>query len=293
MPSWKGKTRGGLLGYKIFIFILKNLGLTPAYFVLRFVAAYFVIFAPSSTKSIFNYFRKIKHYGALKAFASVYQCYYVFGQTILDKVAIASGMKDKFSYTSDGIENIEELKNTGGVIISAHLGNWDIAGLLLKKIDLKTNVLMFEAEHEKIKNYLNQVMQDNPVKVIPISQDLSHIFKVNEVLKNKEVICMHGDRFMEGSRTMEKPFMGKPAIFPLGPFSIVSKLDVPYSIAFAVRGKKREYHFSASPIIRGKQNPEEVLDQYIVQLEKKMNAYPLQWFNFYDFWSKEVKGAVA
>jgi predicted LPLAT superfamily acyltransferase len=293
MPSWKGKTRGGLLGYKIFIFILKNLGLSPAYFVLRFVAAYFVVFAPSSTKSIYFYFKKIRHFGAFKSFISVYKCYYVFGQTILDKVAIASGMQDKYSYTSDGIENLEELKASGGVIISAHLGNWDIAGLLLKKIQLKTNILMFEAEHEKIKSYLDQVMDNKSVKIIPISQDLSHIFKVNDALRNKEVICMHGDRFMEGSRTMEKPFMGRMASFPMGPFSIVSKLNVPFSIAFAVRGKKKKYHFSATPLIHGKLSPEDVLDQYIAHVETKLNAYPLQWFNFYDFWSKEVRGAVA
>ena len=39
--EWKGKSRGTVLGYKIFIFCIKKLGLPSAYFVLYFVAAYF------------------------------------------------------------------------------------------------------------------------------------------------------------------------------------------------------------------------------------------------------------
>ena len=45
MAAWKGKTRGGLTGYKIFIAILKNLGLPFAYLLLYFVAFYFFVFA--------------------------------------------------------------------------------------------------------------------------------------------------------------------------------------------------------------------------------------------------------
>lgn len=290
MKSWKGKTRGGLLGYKIFIFILKNLGLLPAYFVLRFVAAYFIIFSPSSTKHIYHYCREIRKYGKFKSFRSVYKCYYIFGQTLIDKIAITSGMEDEFSFTSEGIEHIEALKDTGGVIISAHLGNWDIASYLLKKIDLKINVLMFEAEHEKIKNYLDKITNTKKVNIIPIRNDLSHIFKVNAALKNKEVICMHGDRFLQGSRTIVKPLMGKNASFPIGPFSIIGKLGVPYTIAFALRGKDRKYHFTATPLFYGSRSSEEVLDKYISELEEKMELNPLQWFNFFDFW-EDVSGA--
>ena len=71
MSSWQGKTRGGLLGYKIFVFLLRTSGLKAAYALLRFVAAYFVIFAPSATANIYRYFREIHSYGRLKAIGSV------------------------------------------------------------------------------------------------------------------------------------------------------------------------------------------------------------------------------
>jgi len=292
MPSWKGKTRGGLLGYQIFIFILKKLGLTAAYVLLRFVCAYFILFAPLATKNIYRYFRKIRHYGRVKSALSVYKSFYVFGQTLIDKIAIASGMQDKFTYTFDGVEHLEKLKDSGGIIISAHLGNWEIAGLLLDRIKLKTNILIFEAEHEKIKAYLDQIMKDKNVEAIPMKKDFSHIFKINAALKKKEVICMHGDRFLEGSRTETKQFMAHQARFPLGPFSIVSKLKTPYSFAYAVRGKGRVYNLSATPIAV-EESPEALLDKYVRHLEGKLEANPTQWFNYYDFWDERVQGAAA
>ena len=292
--SWKGKTRGGLLGYKIFIFILKKAGLNAAYGLLRFVAAYFVIFAPLATKSLFKYFRHIQKYSLLKASVSVYKNFYVFGQTLLDKVAIIAGIDTKFSYTFEGEEYLKQLGESqrGGILISAHLGNWDIAGFLLKRVNLKINIVMFEAEHEKIKDYLGQIMHNTSVKVIPIKQDLSHIFLINNALRNKEIICMHGDRFVEGSRITSMDFMGKKAYFPLGPFTIAAKLKVPFTFVYALKSSKNHYHLSATPVYEPSRNPQEILQKYVKSLEIKVNQYPLQWFNYFDFWSENLKGGI-
>lgn len=291
-PSWKGKTRGGILGYRIFVFTLQNFGLGSAYFLLRFVVAYFLIFAPKATAYSYKYFRNIVKLTKWKSFISVYRSFYIFGQTLIDKVAIRSGLQHKFDYSFDGRENLRQLQNTGGIVVSAHLGNWEIAGYLLDKINLKTNILMFEAEHEKIRGYLKKVITEGKIDVIPIKQDMSHIFKINNALKNKEVICMHADRFIEGSRVLQKKFMGKDAYFPLGPFAIISKLKAPYSFAFAVRGKKDEYFLSSTEIKSNTENPEIILDNYVKYLEQKLKSNPLQWFNYYDFWSKDARGAV-
>ncbi|ELR71302.1 Lysophospholipid acyltransferase [Fulvivirga imtechensis AK7] len=292
MSSWKGKTRGGLLGYKIFIYVLNKLGLNAAYALLRVVSAYFVVSAPKATASIYRYFRQIWHYSRWRSLRSVFKNYYVFGQTLIDKIAIGSGAVRNFEYTTEGVEHLKTLKDTGGIIISAHLGNWEIAGLMLDRIDLTTNILIFEAEHEKIKQYLENVMSDRKVNIIPIKQDLSHIFKINMAIRNKEIVCMHGDRFTDGSRVAEKMFMGQNAYFPLGPFAIVSKLKVPYSFAYALRGKKRKYELSATPIQTDSGTAHEVLDDYVLNLEEKLKQYPLQWFNYYDFWSNDVRGAI-
>ncbi|UII22949.1 LpxL/LpxP family acyltransferase [Fulvivirga ligni] len=293
MSSWKGKTKGGLLGYQIFIYILRNVGLSAAYLLLKFVSAYYVLFSAKSTSAIYKYFRERFNMPFFKAWSSVYKNYYVFGQTLIDKVAIGSGSTKEITYDTDGEQYLKDLKETGGILMGAHLGNWEIAGFLLNEINLTTNILVYEAEHERIKNFLDKVMKNKNVKIIAIKNDLSHLFKINNALRNKEVICMHGDRFTHGARVVEKSFLGKTALFPLGPFSMLTKLKVPYTFAYAVRGDGKHYHLSATPVEIATKSALEIQDDYIKHLEKKVKQYPLQWFNYYDFWDKDVKGAIV
>lgn len=295
MSTWKGKTRGGLLGYKIFIFLLQKLGLTAAYLLLRVVAAYYIVFAPTATSNSYKYFRKVHHYSRTKSIVSVYKNFYLLGQTLIDKVAIIAGIETGFTYTFDGEEHLRRFSeaNTGGILISAHLGNWEIAGFLLNRIGSRINIVMFEEEHENIKKYLDKVMSNKQVKVIPIKQDLSHIFQIKAALGNKEIICMHGDRFVEGSRIDSLNFMGKDAFFPLGPYIIAAKLKVPFTFVYAVKGKGKKYHLSATPPVSDANiSPRNILKIYVETLEQKIKQYPLQWFNYYDFWSKDLKGGI-
>ncbi|MCX2745387.1 lipid A biosynthesis acyltransferase [Mangrovivirga sp. M17] len=296
--AWKGKTRGGLLGYKIFISVLNTFGIKPAYWLLRVVAAYFVLFSPSAFRSIKKYYNQIHGVKGLKAYSAIYSNFYVFGQTILDKVAIMSGMKEKYSYDFVGEEYLIELKKKGrgGVLVSAHLGNWDIAGFLLKRIDVKINVVMFEAEHQKIKQYLSSIMDSGNMKVIPIKRDLSHIISIRKALANNEIICMHGDRFVQGSRVIQKDFMGEKAYFPTGVFSIIEKFKVPYTFVYCMKSSKDSLHYelSSTPVLDplNKNGENEIINDYIKTLEGKLIQYPDQWFNYYDFWSKTATGAI-
>ncbi len=294
MSSWKGKTRGGLLGYKIFIFIIKHLGLGTAYFFLYFVGFYFLLFAPKARKGVFSLYRNQLNYSFSKSVVSSYFNFIHFGRTLIDKIAIGSGQKDLFSYQFDGEKYLEELSNSGGIIFSAHLGNWEIAGYLLDQRISTTNILMYEEEHEKIKDHFDRVKSENNVTVIPMKNDFSHIFKLKAALRNKELICLHGDRFLAGSRVVRVPFLGKEASFPLGPFILASKLRAPIAFTYALRDlKKKTYYLSSTPIIEAHRPPEEILLAYVKDLEQKLIANPLQWFNYYDFWSETVQGATA
>lgn len=290
--SWKGKTRGGLLGYKIFIFTFKTLGISTAYALLGFVSAYYVLFAPVASKSSYKFFRTKMHFGVLKTITSVFRNFYLFGKTIIDKVAIGSGMGKQYSYSFDGEEHLKKLAETGGFIVSAHLGSWDIAGYLMENIQTTTHILMYQAEHEKIKAHLDDTMHEMKLNIIPIKEDMSHVFKVSMALSNKEIVCMHGDRFVEGSRTHKLPFLGEDALFPLGPFAMISKLKAPYVFAYAVLKKSKNYALNSTPIKISETSPEEILQEYVENMEEQVKENPWQWFNFYDFWSDKIKGAA-
>ena len=129
MAEWKGQSRGTVLGFKIYVFIIRTFGLYIAYFVLLFVAAYFIIFSFESTKSTYYLFRKRLKYSALTSMFQVYRSYFTFGRIQLDRVAIGAGLKDKFSFHFDGSQHIQELlaKKKGGILLTAHIGNFNLA----------------------------------------------------------------------------------------------------------------------------------------------------------------------
>lgn len=298
MPSWKGQSRGNILGYKIFVFTLKHLGVSFAYFILVFVAFYFFLFSRKSSKTSYYYFSKILNYSKLKSVWSIYLNYFVFGKILLDKFAILGGLKGKFSYNFDGEHHLRQMAsdNTGGIIVNAHIGNFEIAGQLLERLQTKINVLMLDAEHQKIKSFLDNVLTNKGVNIIPIQNDFSHIIPISEALINKELIAMAGDRFIEESKVFEVNFMGKKAKFPSGPFYLAARFGVPVTFAFAMKETKSHYHFFATKpeYVKRSRNPEEqdkelqtFVEKYAKEFERILRMYPLQWFNYYQFWKTE------
>ncbi len=295
MASWEGKTRGGVAGYLTFIFILKHLGLGFAYFILRFVVVYFVLFAPLARKSLWLYFREIHRWGVWKSFTGLFENFYVFGQTLLDKVALLSGVKTNFTFNFDGENYLRSMasEGNGGMLIGAHLGNWEIAGQLLDRLETKINIVMLDAEHQAIKKLLDSVIQKHEVNIIPVKPDsFEHLFLIKEALFNNELVVIHGDRHIPGNKTVERKFLGQKADFPLGPFQLATKYNKPVTFVTAVKENKRHYHFMATkpkvyPNAVGAERKKQlnlIISDYILWLEDKVLRYPYQWFNYYYFW---------
>ena len=291
IPSWHSKPRGSTSGYRIFVSILKNFGVLPAYFLLRIVAFYYFLFSYKSARPIFNLFHHKLRYNTLQSLVKLYRNYFLFGQSLIDKVVIMSGIPNRFSFEFDGEDNLRKMVNLhkGGLLISAHIGNWEIAGHLLKRLRTRINIVMFDGEQAQIKEYLAGITGERNTHIIVIKNDLTHIYEINEALKKNEFVCMHADRYMEGNKTISTPFLSEEARFPAGPFMLACRFNVPVSFVFALKESNFHYHFFASEIKEfGKGDKEirtqEMLKDFTGEMEKKLREYPEQWFNYYDFW---------
>ena len=82
MTQWSGKSKGTILGYKIFVYCIKKLGIRAAYSVLVFVAFYYFVAYPTSFKAMFSYFRHRQQFSFFKAVLAVYKSYFTFGQVL-------------------------------------------------------------------------------------------------------------------------------------------------------------------------------------------------------------------
>jgi len=295
MSKWTGKSKGSPLGYRIFIALIK-VDVRLAYALLKPVSFFYLIF--SNKVSIKYFYSQRMKYGKLKTMVSIYKNYGFLGKVLIDKIAILSGQKDQYTFNFDGEEHLHQMvkDKEGGLLLGAHMGNWEVAGELLERVDSVINILMVEAEHQKLKDVLSEAIGDKKVNIIPIKDDMSHIFSVIEAFKNKELVAMHGDRFIEGNQTVKIPFLGEIAEFPIGPMVLASKYSIPVTFVFSVKETNTHYHFYAT---KGKIYPKErkpalrdesikvMLTDYVNQLQKMVEKYPLQWFNYHPFWEIE------
>lgn len=293
MPeTWKGKTRGGTFGYMFFIYMIRFLGVTAAYGFLSLVVLYFIPFAPKATSSTWRYARHILKYGRIRSIGLLVRNYYRLGQILIDKVAIGNGMTHKYHFEFENYPKFLEILNgdTGVIMIGAHVGNWEIGAPFFDDYGKKINIVMFNAEHERIKEMLEKNATTRDYKIIPVNEDnLTHVFRITEALDAKEYVCFQGDRYLNKEKLLSCSFMGKQAEFPMGPFLLASKMRVPVVFYFAMRESGRRYRFHffiAEEVKRTKEKRAEqaLLEQYTATLESIVKQYPEQWFNYYSFW---------
>ncbi|MBI6118796.1 LpxL/LpxP family acyltransferase [Salegentibacter maritimus] len=289
MANWKGQSRGSVLGLKIYVFIIKTFGLYASYFVLLFVALYFVFFAFNATQSVYFLFRKHLGYSKIGAVFNIYKSYFTFGRIQLDRVAIASGLKHKYTFEFDGIQHIQNLLNQkrGGILLTAHIGNFNLAKHFFdKKHDHNIiNLVVTDLEHEEIKNYLESVTGKSTIKLIVLQDDLSHIFKMNQALKNNELLVFAADRYTPKAKTYTEYFMGQAVQFPQGPFKLAARNNIPVLFVHIMREQNFHYHFYARPYNPEKNDAKNLLKAYIENLEIMVKKYPHQWYNYYDYWN--------
>ena len=269
------------------------MGVRSAYFLLIFVAFYYFLFERKSNQVLYYYFRKRLGFSRLRTILALYQNYFVFGQTLIDKVAIFAQLQDKFTYEFDGVEhlyNLLEQPNKGGILISAHIGNFEVAEPFFREIDVNYQIhtVTTDMERSAIKEYLESITDKKyEAKFVYVKEDLSHIFEINDLLQKENIICFTGDRYFEGTKYLTGNLLGKQAKFPAGPFLIASRLGVPVIFVYVMKEKNLHYHLYARIAEAKHRDAQELLNAFTENMEQMLLKYPLQWFNYFDFWEKE------
>jgi len=286
MSRWDGKTKGSLTGYKIFLFFINTLGLGFAYGLLRVVTYYYYLFAAKPKQALLDFYQNTLHISSSEARKMARRNFYIFGQTLVDRAAFLLGKDRQFSHVFENEQYLIDIRDAGkgGILLSAHVGNWETAGNLLKgRITPTINIVMLDAEVENIKKYMDLSTGGSRFKVIAIKDDLSHVISIRNALVNNEFVAIHADRYLDGAKYIEMDFLGRKARFPYGPFVIASKFNAPVTFVFAAKDGKYSYHLSCTKPIEQKMKPEEIARLYVEELERKVKAFPEQWFNYFNF----------
>ena len=293
--DWTGRTGGSTLGQKALLFFFHFHNVTVGYVVLALVVPFYMLFARKGYLSIYRYFRRRHGYRRLKAFYKTYQNHFVFGQCMLDRFAVYAGRRNFFEVEITGNEFFHQLLDgsKGFVIASSHIGNFELSGYLLRQDKKRIYGMVYGEEGKELMRKRNTTLGLNNIYTVPVIDDMSHIFVLNEALQQGEIVSMPCDRNFGSAKTVACDFLNGKADFPQGGFALAAMFDVPVIAIFVMKKTVSKYHIYVKPLVvesyeqLNKQGKISRLAQsFASELENIAREYPEQWFNFYDFWKK-------
>lgn len=182
----------------------------------------------------------------------------------------------------DGTEHLERL--SGGVVsVTAHVGNWELAGrLLAARAARRTHVVVAPEEVPALERWVRR--DGDGVRFVPRAHPAVGA-ELLAALRRGDAVALQGDRALGTRGDVAIPFFGRSAPFPLGPFLLARAAGVPVVPAFCLLDAGRRYAVHVGdPITVGRGEEEGAARTWVALLERIVREHPTQWFNFFDVW---------
>ncbi len=190
-----------------------------------------------------------------------------------------------------GIDNLDRAlsKSKGAIVITAHLGNWELAGIVTSLLGYNLSAVALPFRSDRIATIFIKRRRTKGVNVILTGSNPKEYIKA---LKKNSVIAILGDRIFT-EKGIPINFMGKQTYLPRGPATLALRLNAPYLPGFLLREKKGRYAlvFDKEIEIPDTEDYQEKIRVLVERsariLEKFIIKYPDQWLNFSRMWNGE------
>lgn len=186
-----------------------------------------------------------------------------------------------------------EQKN-GAILLSPHLGHWELGGLYLAMQGHPLTVVSLRTGDREIAEYRDQVRTLHGIRVLyldPKDSPIQNALVMVNALRNGEVLAMLGDRATGAEKVVVELFHRK-YWFPSGPYLLSLITQAPIIPAFVVL-EGLYYKLILEEPLYVKQEAGKTREQLIanaalqmaVVFEKYLRLYPNQWYNWYPTWN--------
>jgi KDO2-lipid IV(A) lauroyltransferase len=180
---------------------------------------------------------------------------------------------------------------SGAIMVSAHLGNWELGGLGLADLGYAINILTFREPDTKVNELREGLRHERGIRFIYVDRDDSSplaIIEAVNALRRNEVLAILADR--DGSsHTILIDFFGRPTNIPVGVAYLALASGAPVIPVFVLKEKGRYATIMEEPIRFSAAHGEHGsairsgMERLLAVFERYIRAYPDQWFNLYDF----------
>jgi len=195
-----------------------------------------------------------------------------------------------------GAHNIDSAlaKGKGAIILSAHVGNWELGGIALPLSGYPLSAVVLTHQNKKINDFFTSQRLRGKLKPIEIGASLRACYRT---LKKNGLLALLGDRDFTKNGLMAD-FFGKKTHMPKGPAIFAYREGAAILPTFITRNPDDTFNMVihepiyADPTLSEEDSVAGLAAQYIKKIEQCVRSYPTQWYVFKNLWENNGKESL-
>lgn len=254
--------------------------------VVYLIALFYLVFASSARKASGQYLSR--SLGRSPTLLEQYKHFLHFSTVTHDRLYLLAGRFDYFRFSISGESEIRDalISGKGVLLYGAHFGSFEAVKYTANQ-DQKQHIamLMHEENSRQLLDILKEVSPDFAKSIISLGS-IGTMIDVKDRLDKGYMIGLLADRAVKDENRLPTSFLGQGASFPEAPFKLQGLFKCPaiFIAGVYLGSNKYQIHFRKLAIDGATHSSNKLQENYVRTLESLCKDYPLNWFNFYDFW---------
>ena len=196
----------------------------------------------------------------------------------------------------EGYEHFKAMHdlNRGGIMVSAHFGNWEWCGGLVS-LDHPTYAVAETFPSRAVTHLLDHMRASQNVQSIQLGGAARQILRV---LRRGDYVALLADRPTPGDGVRVQ-FFGRPVWVPAGAAALAARAGSPLLVGGVIRNPDHTYSaYGMPPILVDGDRPRaeairEAMQRVMLDLETLIRKAPAQWYMFRRMWTDEAGESEA
>ncbi len=219
--------------------------------------------------------------------------FHYFAKYLVDFFTLTKRVNKEFIRNFVEVQGIENLNNVikegkGGIVVSAHLGNWEMAGAVLGFLGYPLSIVALAHKDDKVNTFFNAQREFFGTTIIQTNVALRRCL---EHLKRNRLVAILADRDF-GHHGLTMSFFKKKAVLPKGAALFSLRTGAPIIPAFFLRTPDNHFRITIldpiypPSVAKGNITDQEIrnfINQYLHIIEEQIRLNPSQWLMFRRF----------
>ena len=279
---------------KIFQFLPRKIALTIGRLLGTLIYIIYPLRKSIALKNLeiaFPEYDKEKKMGILKS------CYRHYGMVLVDFFRLPKIKREKDKIVVDVSANsIDLLKsNSGGIILTGHIGNWEYIGPMLSIHNIKSVGVAVIQKNSQSDRFFNKLRISDNMKVVPVN--CGSKVMIQHIMDGYYLGLISDQN--AGKKGTEALFFNKPVSVPKGAGAFHLKTNTPILVGFCILCKDLHYKLSFHALdLEGlpKNSDDAIVEinqRFTKILEETVRNHPEQYFWFHRKWNRGIYKGIS